>query len=182
MPELLLIGGPVQIFSYIKIGVPGTNAVHFVIQSDESNGFSGNAEADFYLRAEPGKFEKIGQDAVYIGVSLVAGIKTNLFPQQATANANSNFPQTFPVHLSGFIDGGCTLSSVVKLVRLFERPVKASIGFVSLPNCVGGAVDNGFYNTIGSAKMLGYLQFNPWVAQIGDLELAGDIPVYVGAR
>jgi hypothetical protein len=91
MPGLLLIGRPVQIFSYIEVRVPGTNTAHFVVKSDESNGFPGDAEANLYLGAESGKFEKIGQDTLDIGVSLVAGVKTDLFPHQATANAYIDF-------------------------------------------------------------------------------------------
>jgi len=91
MPGLLLIGGPVQIFSYIEVRIPGTNTVYPVIKSDESNWFSGNAEANLYLGTKSGELEEIGQDTVDIGVSLVAGVKTYLFSHQATANANFNF-------------------------------------------------------------------------------------------
>jgi len=94
----LLIGGPVQIFSYIEARGSNANTAHFVIKSDESNWFPGDAEANLYLGTKSCKLEKIGQDTVDIGVSFVAGVKTDLFSHQATANANFNFFYTLPVH------------------------------------------------------------------------------------
>jgi hypothetical protein len=65
--------------------------VHFVIKSDESNWFPGNAETNLYLGTKSSKFEKIGQDPIDIGISFVAGVKADLFSHQATTNANFDF-------------------------------------------------------------------------------------------